>query len=100
MNSKEDGDELEKVEGKEEDATVDNKLKILSIIFYSLAIISSFIIILVNLILIARLNPSLKTKIGPDSFIQNDLKYLPSKAFIFKYVDAINFNSTHWVILR
>jgi hypothetical protein len=62
MNSKEDQD---KVEG-DDDTIDDNKLKLLSIILYSLVIISSLIIILVNLVLIARINPSLKTKIGPE----------------------------------
>ena len=79
MNSKEDGD---KVEGDEERMD-DNKMKLLSIIFYSLAIISSLIIIIVNLILIARLNPSLNTKIGPEHirmgfFNQNDRELLQS----------------------
>ena len=32
--------------------------------------------------------------------VSNLLLYLPSEAFVFKYVDAFNFNSTHWVILR
>ena len=30
----------------------------------------------------------------------NLILYLPSEAFVFKYIDAFNFNSTHWVILR
>jgi hypothetical protein len=33
-------------------------------------------------------------------FVSNLLLYLPSEAFVFKYIDAFNFNSTHWVILR
>ena len=32
--------------------------------------------------------------------LSNLLLYLPSEALVFKYVDAFNFNSTHWVILR
>ena len=32
--------------------------------------------------------------------VSNLLLYLPSEAFVFKYVDAFYFNSTHWVILR
>ena len=32
--------------------------------------------------------------------IGNLILYLPSEAFLFKYVDAFNFNSTLWVILR
>ena len=32
--------------------------------------------------------------------VSNLLLYLPLESFVFTYVDAFNFNSTHWVILR
>ena len=89
IKTKEDVDEKEKmkVEGEreeeEDDITSRNKIKILNIILHSLAILSSLIIILINLILIARLNPSLKTKIGPEHirmgfFNQNEIELIQS----------------------